>query len=140
MMFTDVRTLNAHLITRRSPEEGSRMTEQLRFREIKPYDVPDSLDDLYGPHDGLIELPHAVFWQDDRVFDISTPGGCWAAYKALLAEGLADEQHRYLNKDRLIQIWPYLTLDPRVKTLWEERFLELANTRRDDTVSTFPDW
>lgn len=32
------------------------MAQSLRFRDVKMYDVPDSLDDLHGPHDGVVEL------------------------------------------------------------------------------------
>ena len=35
-------------------------TARIRFCDIKPYDAPVSLDELRGPYDGPIDLPHAV--------------------------------------------------------------------------------
>ncbi len=101
---------------------------RVRFRDIKPYDAPVSLDELQGPHDGPIDLPHAVRWQADRLgVDVSNPGWRRMAYQALLAEGTAEEQRRLLNRDRLIETWPVLNMDPRVRLLWEGRFPELRD-------------
>lgn len=98
----------------------------LRFRDVKPYDAPTSLDELRGPYDGPIDLPHSVRWQADRFgVDVSNLGWCRMAYQALLAEGTADEQCRLMNRDRLIEVWPILNMDPRVRGLWESRFPRL---------------
>ncbi len=87
-------------------------TSRVRFRDIKPYDAPASLDELHGPHDGLIDLPHSVRWQADRLgVDVSNPGWPRTAYQALLAEGTADQQRRLMNRDRLIDTWPILHMD-----------------------------
>ena len=101
-------------------------TARIRFCDIKPYDAPVSLDELRGPYDGPIDLPHAVRWQADR-FDVnvSVPGWRRMAYQALVAEGTADEQRRLMNRARLIETWPVLSIDPRVRALWESRFPEL---------------
>ena len=45
--------------------------------------------------------------------------------QALLAEGTADEQRRLMNRDRLIETWPILNMDPHVRALWEGRFPRL---------------
>ena len=98
----------------------------MRFRDLKPYDVPGSLAELRGPYSGLIDLPHGVRWQDDRlVVDVSNEGWRRMAYQALLAEGFVDEQRELLNRERLIEIWPVLHMDRRVRELWEGRFSEL---------------
>ena len=47
------------------------------------------------------------------------------AYQALLTEGRVAEQGRLLNRDRLIELWPVINLDQRVRDLWETRFPEL---------------
>ena len=47
------------------------------------------------------------------------------AYQALLTEGRVAEQERLLNRDRLIELWPVINLDQRVRDLWEMRFPEL---------------
>ena len=102
---------------------------RVRFRDVKPYDVPMSLDELRGPYDGLIDLPHTVRWQADRLaLNVSVAGWRRMAYQALLAEGTADEQRRLMNRARLVEIWPVLNMDPRVRDLWEGRFAELRAT------------
>lgn len=102
---------------------------RMRLRDIKPYDAPASLDELHGPYDGLIDLPHRVRWQTDRLgVDVSNLGWRRMAYQALLAEGTADEQRRLMNRNRLIETWPILNMDPRVRALWEGRFPKLRAT------------
>jgi len=107
--------------------KGSSMTEaRVRMRDIRPYEAPDSLDELEGPYDGFIDLPHGVRWQADRLgVDMSNPGWRRMAYQALLAEGTIDEQKRLLNRERLIEAWSTLSMDPRIRDLWVERFPEL---------------
>ncbi len=101
-------------------------TTRIRYRNVKPYDAPTSLDELHGPYDGRIDLPHAVRWQADRLgVDISVLGWRRMAYQALLAEGTLDEQQRLLNAERLVETWPVLNMDLRVRDLWEGRFPEL---------------
>lgn len=99
---------------------------RVRFRDIKPYDAPASLAELRGPYDGPIDLPHAVRWQADHLgVNVSVLGWRRMAYQALLAEGTADEQRLLMNRERLIELWPTLNMDVRVRALWEGRFPEL---------------
>lgn len=103
---------------------------RVRLRDIKPYDAPASLDELCGPYDGTINLPHSVRWQPDRIdVDVSNPGWRRMAYQALLAEGTVDQQRRLMNRDRLIEAWSTLNTDPRVRDLWEGRFPLLRTVR-----------
>lgn len=102
-----------------------RNTSHLRFRDLKPYDVVSSLDGLSGPAQGLISLPRWVRWQADRDVDVGDLGGLRMAYQALLSEGTADVQAQLLNKQLLIAVWSELSLDGRVRALWEGRFVEL---------------
>lgn len=99
--------------------------QRARFRDLKPYDVVASLDELRGPARGPISLPRWVRWQADGDVDVDDPGGLRMAYQALLSEGTAEVQARLLNKQLLITVWPSLSLDSRVRDLWESRFLEL---------------
>ena len=99
---------------------------RVRFRDVKPCHAPTTLDALRGPYHGLIDLPHGVRWQEDRVgIDVDHLGGRRMAYQALLTEGRVAEQERLLNRDRLIELWPVINLDQRVRDLWETRFPEL---------------
>lgn len=50
------------------------------------------------------------------------------AYQALLAEGTVGEQRRLVNRVRLIETWPILTMDPRGREPWEDRFPELVQS------------
>lgn len=47
------------------------------------------------------------------------------AHQALLAEGLVTDQVKGLNEKRLIELWPELSMDRRVRSLWETKFPEL---------------
>ena len=92
---------------------------RVRFRDVKPCHAPTTLDALRGPS-------HGVRWQEDRVgIDVDDVGGRRMAYQALLTEGRVAEQERLLNRDRLIELWPVINLDQRVRDLWETRFPEL---------------
>ena len=61
--------------------------DKVFYRYTKPYYTPENLLDLKGPSCGLIELPHSVFWYQDRNVDLDTPGGIQMAYQAILSEG-----------------------------------------------------
>ncbi|MFP5347528.1 MAG: transcriptional regulator [Actinomycetes bacterium] len=106
---------------RGSPTEG-----RVYFRDVKPYEVVDSLDQLRGPSGGVVELSHSVLWAPGggRV-DLDEPGGVGLAYRAVLAEGSIDDLVHVLNRDRLIEVWPELMLPRRVRDMWESRFPEL---------------
>lgn len=79
------------------------MTNEARvyFRDVKPYEVPGSLDELRGPVGGVVELRHSVLWApgDGRV-DFDEPGGVGIAYRAVLSEGTVADQTAVLNRAR----------------------------------------
>lgn len=99
--------------------------ERVRFRDLKPYEIVASLDELRGPEQGTIRLPIWVRWLDDGDIDVSELGGVRLAYQALLAEGTDTIQAQLMNKNTLIRVWPLLSLDSRIRELWEQRFPEL---------------
>lgn len=74
--------------------------DRVRFRDIKPYEIVDSLDDLAGPAQGTIW----VRWIDDGAIDVTDLGGARMAYQALLAEGTAEVQTELMNKDVLMRL------------------------------------
>ncbi|BAW93616.1 hypothetical protein CHIBA101_1781 [Actinomyces sp. Chiba101] len=96
------------------------------FSDVKPYEVPEKLDDLKGPISGVVHLPHRVLWTPGggRV-DLDAEGGVELAYRAVLAEGTAADQAAVVNRGRLVEVWPELLLPHRVRQMWEERFPEL---------------
>lgn len=100
---------------------------QVRFRDLKPYWIVDSLDDLRGPYSGTITLSHNVRWLGDRHdIPVDSDGSRTMAYQALLSEGTDEEQACLLNKKRLLESWSQLRMDERVRSLWESRFPALA--------------
>ncbi len=107
-----------------SPTQG-----RVYFRDVKPYAVVDSLDQLHGPAGGVVELSHSVLWVPGggRV-DLDRPGGLRMAYRAVLNEGTVEDLENVLNRDRLIAVWSDLMLPFRVLEMWESRFPELRST------------
>jgi hypothetical protein len=96
------------------------------FRDVKLYEVPESLDDLRGPAGGVVELSHSVLWAPGGGgVDLDEPGGTAMAYQGVLAEGTVEDQVSILNRDRLIAVWPDLMLPLRVRQMWEGQFPEL---------------
>lgn len=103
--------------------------DRVYFRDVKPYAVVDSLDQLHGPARGMVELSHSVLWAPGGgCVDLDEPGGIVMAYQAVLTEGTVEDLEKVLHRDRLIAVWPELILDRRVRELWESRFAELASS------------
>lgn len=102
--------------------------DRVVYGDVRPYDVPDSLDDLRGPDGGVVTLPVDVLWAPGGgVVDLDEPGGTALAYQALLQEGTVEQQVRFLHARRLARVWPVLALPVRVRVLWEARFAELTS-------------
>lgn len=101
--------------------------DRVFFRDVKPYEAPDDLDQLRGPGSGLLELPGRVYWGPEPVVDLDVRDGSEKmAYQAAIAEGSADDQIMLLNRMLLVEMWPRLVLPRRVRELWETRFPELT--------------
>lgn len=96
------------------------------FRDTKPYEMPESLDELHGPTGGVLELPHSVYWGPERSVSLDSPSGIRKAYQAVLREGTADDQAFILNRHVLQREWAELALPHRVRVMWESRFPQLA--------------
>lgn len=94
--------------------------------DIKPYMVPDSLDDLHGPASGVITLPNRIYWQPgSRDFDVEIPIRCQMAYQPILAEGTLDDIQQWINRDLLITHWQAIFMPQRLRRMWQDRFPEL---------------
>jgi DNA invertase Pin-like site-specific DNA recombinase len=115
--------------TAENNEEAIMPTEdRVFFRDTKPYDVPASLNDLQGPAGGRLELPHRLYWGPERTVDLDTEGGAVKAYQAVIREGSAEDQAQFLNRGRLVELWPSLMLPTRVRDEWERQIPELRAT------------
>ncbi|MFJ5837690.1 hypothetical protein ACIQGO_13165 [Streptomyces shenzhenensis] len=95
--------------------------------------LPESLDDLRGPAQGVVDLPLHVAWSGMTSYDLSRPRQRMGLYRTVLHEGLRDDLLRYLNQSLLLQMWPVLrTLVGRtVRTVWEDAFPQLAARARE---------
>ena len=99
------------------------------FRDIKPYEGPG----VAGPaararKRGGRAVALGVLGAGGGRIDLDEPGGIGLAYRAVLAEGTADDQIAVLSRERLLAVWPDLMLPARVRTLWEDKFPELRRT------------
>lgn len=105
--------------------------QRVRFRDVKPYATVDALGALAGPLVGEVSVPRHLFWSGtQRAFDVADPADRLELYGALLANGTAEDIAAYVNKDRLMESWPMLPIDPHVVQLWSDRFPELARIER----------
>lgn len=102
------------------------------YREKFRRRLPESLDELHGPTQGVVELPLHVAWSGMTLYDLGKPRQRMGLYRTVLHEGLSDDLPRYLNQDLLLQLWPVLrTLVGRtVRAVWEDAFPQLASRTR----------
>jgi hypothetical protein len=96
------------------------------YRDIKPYDAPDRLEQLQGPRSGLLDVPINVYWGPRHTFDLDNGSDVIQTYEAALREGRVIDQETLLNHELLLETWPDLMLPVRVRELWETRFPELV--------------
>ncbi|MFR9799256.1 hypothetical protein ACL02U_25685 [Streptomyces sp. MS06] len=103
------------------------------YREKFRRRLPESLDQLCGPTQGVVELPLHMAWSGMTSYDMSKPRQRMGLYRTVLHEGLRDDLPQFLNRDLLLQMWPVLrTLVGRtVRTVWEEAFPQLASGSRE---------
>lgn len=102
------------------------------YREKFRRRLPQSLEQLRGPMEGVVELPLHVAWSGMTSYDLGKPRQRMGLYRTVLHEGLHDDLPRFLNRDLLLQMWPVLrTLVGRtVRSVWEEAFPQLAARSR----------
>ena len=92
--------------------------------------VAPDLSELRGPTGGTIELPHRLFWQQDRHFDLDEPFTVQWVYEMVLREAIrVDELRTWLHGPTLIRLWRRLYLPPGVRRDWEARHPELRSAR-----------
>ncbi|MFE6363887.1 hypothetical protein ACFVP3_28330 [Streptomyces sp. NPDC057806] len=111
---------------------GAEAEDFAPYREKFRLRLPESLDELHGPIQGVVELPLHMAWSGMTSYDMSKPRQRMGLYRAVLHEGLRDDLPSYLNQDLLIQLWPVLrALAGRtVRTVWEDTFPQLASRTR----------
>ncbi|MDQ0764882.1 hypothetical protein [Streptomyces canus] len=102
------------------------------YREKFRRRLPESLDELHGPTQGVVDLPLHMAWSGMTSYDLGKPRQRMGLYRTVLHEGLHDDLPRYLDRDLLLQLWPVLrTLVGRtVRAVWEDAFPQLASRTR----------
>lgn len=93
--------------------------------------VVRDLADLRGPADGVVTLPLRLYWSPPgRQFDLDDTFMLRSMYQVVLGEAIhAEELTSYLNRDRLLAVWPDLYLPKAVRRAWEERHPALRAAR-----------
>jgi hypothetical protein len=95
-----------------------------------PYVTPDSLDDLRGPTSGTVTVGPHIDTSLDPTYDVANPRRARELYSATVRDGSVADHARILDRRLLLRLWPQLTLPGRCRTLWEQRFPELAARSR----------
>ncbi|MFF8868430.1 hypothetical protein ACF08B_41160 [Streptomyces sp. NPDC015139] len=106
---------------------GSGGTDLELYREKFRRRLPDSLDELRGPMEGIVEPPATVVWSGLRAFDLASERQRMSLYRTVLAEGMRKDLCALLNRDILLRSWPTLRIlvSTTVQGVWEDRFPEL---------------
>jgi hypothetical protein len=90
--------------------------------------VAPDLGELHGPTSGVVELPHRLFWQKNRTFDLDRPFYLQWMYEIVLREAIrVDELRDWLDGPTLIRLWQQLYLPRGVRRDWEDRHPELRS-------------
>ena len=110
------------------------------YREKFRCRLPESLDKLHGPAEGVVVLPLHLAWSGMTSYDLGRPRQRMGLYRTVLHEGLRDDLPQYLNRGLLLQLWPVLRalVGRTVRTLWEDSFPELAARTSDKTDAIHP--
>jgi hypothetical protein len=92
--------------------------------------LPQRIDDLRGPAQGIIMLPRHLSWPGIREFDVTDDTARRSMYGILLTQGRRNDIARFLNAELLRRDWPLLrdSLDPKLRRCCE-RQLALRGSR-----------
>ncbi len=85
--------------------------------------LPDRLEDLRGPREGVVVLPVHLSWHGLREFDVSFGESRLVLYGILLSQGRRGDLARFVNARRLADDWPDLAalLSQRIRRACERR-------------------
>ncbi len=97
------------------------------YSQVRPYTVPETLEELTGPTRGVVALPIMLAWTGRREFDLNDLAERRLLYQIVLQEAQrVEELAAFLNGHLLQNLWHDLWLPLRVRQLWEQHFSELA--------------
>jgi hypothetical protein len=72
--------------------------------------LPDRLEDLHGPWQGVVVLPVHLTWHELREFDVAKQSSRLLLYSIVISQGRRNDLARFLNAQRLCEDWPQLRL------------------------------
>lgn len=97
------------------------------YAAVRPYTVPDTLEELTGPTAGVVELPGHLDWGPRRVYNLDDFSDKRLLYMRVIRESTrVADLRRFLNAQVLLGLWPQLVLPVRVRALWQDRFPNLG--------------
>jgi hypothetical protein len=72
--------------------------------------LPDRLEDLHGPWQGVVVLPVHLTWHELREFDVAKQRPRLLLYSIMISQGRRNDLARFVNAQRLREDWPQLRL------------------------------
>ncbi len=99
--------------------------------------LPDRLEDLRGPREGVVVLPVHLSWHGLREFDVASGESRLVLYSILLSQGRRGDLARFVNARRLAEDWPDLAalVSQRIRRACERR-LGLLGTGLEPCLNT----
>src|SRR6266516_2350840 len=87
--------------------------------------LPQRLEELRGPVQGVVVLPRHLSWPGMREFDLSDDRIRRSMYGIVLTQGRRNDIARFLNAGLLRQDWPPIRagLDPKVPRRCDRQFV-----------------
>jgi hypothetical protein len=103
--------------------------------------VARDMSDFHGPTSGVVELPHRMFWQPNRTFDLDQPFMLQWMYEIVLREAISYEELRtWLDGPTLHRLWARMYLPHGVRRDWEARHPSLRKARLASTEQAQPNY
>jgi len=86
-----------------------------------PVSLPDRLENLHGPDDGVVRLPlraHSSGAGPAQAFDLADDAQRAELYEIVLENGGVDDICRYVHAGELRRLWDRMWLSPHVRRAW----------------------
>jgi hypothetical protein len=99
--------------------------------------LPQRLEELRGPVQGVIVLPRHLSWPGLRECDVSDDNIRRSMYGMVLTQGRRNDVLRFLNARLLTEDWPLIraSLDPKLRRWCERRFALRSSPEARQTPS-----
>jgi hypothetical protein len=103
---------------------GMALADWLTGARVHARRLPERIEDLRGPAQGVIMLPRHLSWPGMRECDVTDEAARRSMYGIVLTQGQRNDVARFLNPQLLRADWPEIrnVLDPRLRDYCERRF------------------